>query len=222
MQGVFETIFDVAYLGTVIFLGIKMIAGSAKKTQYLLYGVMAVVLGFGDAFHLVPRAIALCTTGLDQYTYALGLGKLITSITMTAFYVLLYYVWRERYAMHDKNTYTLAVWVFALSRILLCVLPYNEWFTAKPPVSWGIYRNIPFTLLGVLLIVLWYKKIKESQDHVFRFLPLAVAISFICYIPVVLWSNSLPIIGALMIPKTCAYIWVIFIGYNAMKKELTK
>lgn len=124
--------------------------------------------------------------------------------------------------MHDKNTYTLAVWVFALSRILLCVLPYNEWFTEKPPVSWGIYRNIPFTLLGVLLIVLWYKKIKEVQDHVFRFLPLAVAISFICYIPVVLWSNSLPIIGSLMIPKTCAYIWVIFIGYNAIKKELTK
>lgn len=222
MQGVFETIFDVAYLGTVIFLGIKMIAGSAKKTQYVLYGVMAVVLGFGDAFHLVPRAIALCTTGLDQYSYALGLGKLITSITMTAFYVLLYYVWRERYAMHGKNTYTLAVWVFALSRLLLCVLPYNEWFTANPPVSWGIYRNIPFTLLGVLLIVLWYKKIKEVQDHVFRFLPLAVAISFICYIPVVLWSNSLPIIGSLMIPKTCAYIWVIFIGYNAIKKELTK
>ena len=222
MQGVFETIFDVAYLGTVIFLGIKMIAGSAKKTQYVLYGVMAVVLGFGDAFHLVPRAIALCTTGLDQYSYALGLGKLITSITMTAFYVLLYYVWRERYAMHGKNTYTLAVWVFALSRLLLCVLPYNEWFTANPPVSWGIYRNIPFTLLGVLLIVLWYKKIKEVQDHVFRFLPLAVAISFICYIPVVLWSNSLPIIGSLMIPKTCAYVWVIFIGYNAIKKELTK
>jgi hypothetical protein len=59
MQAVFETIFHVVYLSTVIFLGIKMIIGSKGKRQYLLYGVMAVTLGFGDAFHLVPRVIAL-------------------------------------------------------------------------------------------------------------------------------------------------------------------
>ena len=51
---------------------------------------MAVTLGCGDAFHLVPRAVALCTTGLETYMEALGIGKLITSVTMTAFYVLLY------------------------------------------------------------------------------------------------------------------------------------
>lgn len=51
---------------------------------------MAVTLGAGDAFHLIPRAVALCTTGLDSFTAALGIGKWITSITMTIFYVLLY------------------------------------------------------------------------------------------------------------------------------------
>ena len=38
---------------------------------------MAVVLGLGDSFHLVPRALALCTTGLQDYTFALGMGKFI-------------------------------------------------------------------------------------------------------------------------------------------------
>ncbi len=46
---------------------------------------MAVVLGAGDSFHLIPRAIALCTTGLENYTVPLGIGKFITSITMTIF-----------------------------------------------------------------------------------------------------------------------------------------
>ena len=55
---------------------------------------MAVVLGVGDSFHLIPRALALCTTGLESYTVYLGIGKLITSVTMTVFYILLYYVWR--------------------------------------------------------------------------------------------------------------------------------
>ena len=40
---------------------------------------------------------AICTTGLENFTVALGIGKWITSVTMTLFYVLLYYVWRERY-----------------------------------------------------------------------------------------------------------------------------
>ena len=30
------------------------------------------------------------------------------------------------------------------------------------------------------------------------------------------------VIGMLMIPKTCAYVWTVMIGYNAMKKELRK
>ena len=90
MQAIFETLFDIVYLVTVITLGILMIRSSRGEKQYLLYGVMAVTLGCGDAFHLVPRAIALCTTGLENYTAALGIGKLVTSVTMTLFYVLLY------------------------------------------------------------------------------------------------------------------------------------
>ncbi len=37
--------------------------------------------------------------------------------------------------------------------------------------------------------------------------------------PVVLWADVNPMIGMLMIPKTCAYVWTVLIGYNAMKAE---
>ncbi|HCL01407.1 MAG TPA: hypothetical protein DHW61_03170, partial [Lachnoclostridium phytofermentans] len=94
MQAIMETSFDVIYLITVITLGIIMIQKNQGRKQYLLFGIMAVTLGVGDSFHLVPRAVALCTTGLENYTTALGIGKFITSITMTIFYILLYYVWR--------------------------------------------------------------------------------------------------------------------------------
>ena len=84
MQAIFETLFDIVYLVTVITLGIRMIRNSRGERQYLLYGVMAVTLGCGDAFHLVPRAIALCTTGLEHYTAALGIGKLVTTGPITS------------------------------------------------------------------------------------------------------------------------------------------
>lgn len=217
MQAIFETLFDVVYLVTVVTLGISMIRGSKGERQYFLYGMMAVVLGCGDAFHLVPRAIALCTTGLEAYTATLGIGKLITSITMTIFYVLLYYVWRSRYQVQGKNAITVAVWVLAVTRIVLCLMPQNDWTSADAPLSWGIYRNIPFTILGVLIVVLFYSSAKKEQDKPFRFLWLTVVLSFACYIPVVLWADVIPAVGMLMIPKTCAYVWTVLIVYHAMK-----
>ncbi|MEA5051401.1 MAG: hypothetical protein VB021_08045 [Oscillospiraceae bacterium] len=217
MQAIFETLFDIVYLTTVIVLGVRMIRGSAGEKQYLLFGAMAVTLGCGDAFHLVPRAVALCTTGLADYTAALGIGKLVTSVTMTVFYVLLYYVWRARYRIEGKRALTGVVWALALTRILLCLMPQNGWTSAQPPLSWGIYRNIPFALLGLVVVVLFYTGAKKNADRPFRFLWLTVVISFACYLPVVLFADAVPAVGILMIPKTCAYVWTVLIGYRAMK-----
>lgn len=79
MQAIVETLFDAVCLISVITIGILMIRDSKGDTQFRLFGWMAVVLGAGDSFHLVPRAFALRTTGLENYTVPLGLGKWITS-----------------------------------------------------------------------------------------------------------------------------------------------
>ena len=219
MQAIFETLFDIVYLITVITLGVLMIRGSRGRKQYLIYGIMAVTLGCGDSFHLVPRVIALCTTGLADYTAALGIGKLVTSITMTIFYVLLYYVWRMRYEVNGKSSITAAVWLLSLTRIILCLFPQNRWTSTDAPLFWDIIRNIPFALLGILIIILFYRSAKENRDTPFKNLWLTIVLSFACYIPVVLFAGTMPAIGILMIPKTCAYVWAVIIGYNAMKTE---
>lgn len=219
MQAVIETVFDVCYLVGVVTLGIIMIKNSRGNKQYRLFGFMAVVLGLGDAFHLVPRAIALCTTGLENFTFALGMGKFITSITMTVFYILLYYVWRIRYNVKGKKGYTIAVYLASAASILLCLCPQNAWTSAQSPLSWGIYRNIPFTILGLIVIYLFYKSSREHNDVLFKNMWLTIVISFGFYLPVVLFADIVPIIGMLMIPKTLAYVWTVWIGYHAMKVE---
>ncbi|GAA6274322.1 hypothetical protein F170042I7_05080 [Blautia caecimuris] len=218
MQAFGETLFDVVYLVLVITVGIKMIRQSKGDRQYRLFGIMAVTLGCGDAFHLVPRAYALCTTGLENYTAALGIGKFITSITMTVFYILLYYVWRTRYKIEGKKEITIAVYLMAALRIILCLFPQNAWTSADAPLSWGIYRNIPFAILGLIVIVLFYRSAKEHKDRDFRWMWLTIVLSFGFYIPVVLWADTVPAVGMLMIPKTCAYVWTVMIGYHAMRK----
>ena len=219
MRAVIETVFDIFYLVTVLTVGIRMICGSKAGTQFRLFGLMAVVLGAGDSFHLVPRALALCTTGLENYAVPLGLGKWITSVTMTVFYVLLYYVWRKRYQIEGQKNVTAAVYALSAVRVVLCMMPQNRWLTNHTPLAWGILRNVRFALLGLLIIVLFYRSAKQNNDKAFRWMWLTIVLSFGFYIPVVLWADVNPLIGMLMIPKTCAYVWTVLIGYNAMKAE---
>ena len=220
MRAIMETLFDVVYLILVITIGIRMMIKGRKERQYFWFGLMAVILGSGDAFHLLPRAYALCTTGLENFTAALGIGKLITSVTMTLFYVLLYYIWRIRYCVKEQNGLTVCICLLAASRIVLCLFPQNEWTSPDAPLSWGIYRNIPFILLGLLIIFLFSKKASEANDKRFRFMWLAIILSFAFYIPVVLFAGTVPVIGMLMIPKTCAYVWIVLMGYCDMKENL--
>jgi hypothetical protein len=175
------------------------------------------VLGAGDSFHLVPRAYALWTTGLAANAAALGVGKLITSITMTVFYMLLYYVWRERYEIKGKSALTATMWSLAAVRVALCLLPQNQWLQADQPLLFGILRNIPFAIMGIMIIVLFLRT--SRNDSAFRYMPLAVALSFGFYLPVVLFSSSVPVVGILMIPKTLAYVWTVVMGYRVFKQQ---
>lgn len=219
MQTIVETIFDIGYLVFVIIIGVVMMTESKGNKLFFLFGLMAVTLGFGDAFHLIPRAWALNTVGLDNFLVPLGVGKWITSVTMTIFYVLLYHVWRERYNIHGFKWLNVLVYFLAAWRIILCMLPQNHWLSGEVTLSWDIYRNVPFALLGLCVIVLFYKSAKLHHDDLFRWMWLTIVLSFAFYIPVVFFASSVPMVGMLMIPKTCAYVWTVLIGYQAMKKE---
>lgn len=221
MQAIMEPIFEIPYLIGVVILGIMILRMAKGEKQFVLFGIMAIVLGCGDAFHLVPRMWALFTVGtttMAEHAAALGFGKLVTSITMTVFYVMLYHVWQLRYK--KKSTpLTACIYILAICRVALCLFSQNLWLSMDAPLSWGIYRNIPFAILGLIIIILYFKNAGRNQDNTFRFMWLAITLSFAFYIPVVLFADKIPIIGMLMIPKTCAYVWIVWMGFQSAKEK---
>lgn len=206
-----EAVFCAFYLIFTFVVGFRILIKSSGNKQIRLFGVMTLVLVFGDAFHLVPRIIAALNPSGD-YSFTLGIGQMITSVTMTVFYVILYFIYEMRF---DKRNTALRyiIILLALSRIVLCLLPQNDW-TGASPVIWGVYRNIPFTIIGLIMVVLFFK---EKSDKFFKWAWLAILLSFAFYIPVVLWSDISPMIGMLMLPKTCMYMWLVCMGYKQLK-----
>lgn len=216
-QAIAETIFDILYLGFALVTGFTMLLkGNSPLVKKA--GLMAALLGAGDSFHLVPRSYALWTTGLEANAAALGIGKFITSITMTIFYLILYYIWRGHYQIQGRKTLTTAMWALSALRIALCLLPQNQWLVYRQPLLFGILRNIPFAIMGIIIIIIFAQEAKRTNDSIFRFMPLAVGLSFGFYLPVVLFSGVAPIIGILMIPKTLAYVWIIVMSWKLYRQ----
>ncbi len=208
-----ESIFDICYLVFAIVSGILLLKKSKGRKYVRIFGIMTLLLGCGDALHLVPRVLNYWTDG--DYTAALGIGKLVTSITMTLFYILIEYARRDRYKITGEKGVLASVWILGIIRIALCCFPQNGWTSAEPSLLWGILRNIPFALLGILTVVLWLRSAKN--DKPLKLMWLAVTLSFLFYIPVVLFAQTMPMIGMLMLPKTCMYVWMIVMFKKAGK-----
>ena len=98
-------------------------------------------------------------------------------------------------------------------RFILLALPGNEWTLNSNNLFYGIIRNVPFALLGGIIV---YEFIK-SKKNPFDKMGIWIIVSFVCYIIVVVGSGFIPALGAFMMPKTIAYFIIIYLGYKELK-----
>ena len=202
-----EAIFNIAYLISATIIAVVLFVSANDGLVKSLASVMAFVLVIGDAFHLVPRILVVITKKEDRLRKALGIGKQITSITMTIFYLILFQVGVLVFKTEDIFWWMIIIYALAIIRIVFCLLPQNKWIERYPPLKWSVWRNIPFFMLGI--VVAWFYFINRSNIKELQAVWLAIILSFAFYLPVVLWSNKNSKIGMLMLPKTCVYVWIL-------------
>ena len=199
-----ESTFDILYLVFAVATGILLLRRRKDRAGRMM-GLAALILGLGDAFHLVPRVLNYFVEA--DFTAWLGVGKLVTSITMTVFYVLMFHIWQVLYGQGEDKRLTWTVYLFAAVRVILCLMPQNAWLTNESSVRWGILRNIPFVALGVLVVCLYWRTRQERRS--FRLVWLWITLSFLFYIPVAVGASLVPMLGMLMLPKTICYVLIL-------------
>lgn len=208
-----EIVFDFSYLLTVLLSATMLFRTAEIGSIRFLFALMAYVLGFGDAFHLIPRIYAMLDRNHRNHSVSLGIGKFVTSITMTIFYLFLWEIGLIYYGFTTSSITNIIIYGIALLRIMLCILPYNKWTDDKGSFVWGILRNIPFTALGMMVMAMFMKGALVADEHL-SFMWLAILLSFLFYLPVVVLSKRYPKIGMLMLPKSCAYVAIVLMGFS--------
>ena len=209
-----ESLFDILYLLLAILCG-SLILRRARMPVEKRMGAATLLLGCGDAFHLVPRVLNYFIAA--DFTAALGLGKLVTSLTMTVFYVYLYHIYLGVYHREGDRRVTTAVYVLAAARVVLCLFPQNGWLRNDSGALWGLLRNLPFAALGAVIAVLYFRARRERPR--FRLVWLYITLSFLFYLPVAVGAGVLPLLGMLMLPKTVCYILMILTFRQAVIKD---
>lgn len=204
--GNLEIAFDIMYLVSAFIIGIVLLMTSSSDL-HTLAGIMTIILVVGDSFHLIPRIKVIITKNEKALRTALGRGKQITSVSMTLFYLLLWQIGLQISSTTVLPFWNCLIYAMAVLRVVLCFLPANRWVDVKPPVKWGIYRNIPFFIIGIMVSILFF--LNRNVIISIHYMWLAILLSFSFYLPVVLFTNRNPKIGMLMLPKTGCYLWII-------------
>lgn len=206
-----ESTFSICYLLFDVISGILFLQNSSDNL-FLLYGIMTLLLGFGDAFHLVPRVIKNIKGDSTKVTWWMNLGLAVTSITMTVFYIILFYIWKIINGNPIISVFVpMLIWGTALARVIICLLPQNNWFKDGNK-KLSLYRNVIFAITGATEVVLFL--ISGGSYNIA--MAICIFFSFLFYIPVTLYAKEKPTIGMLMIPKTIMYIIMISLGLSIL------
>lgn len=211
-----EAIFDVCYLAFDLIASILFFAFSKGNALFILYGILTLILCGGDAFHLIPRVVRAFRGSNEKIKKQLGIGLQVSSVTMTVFYILLLYIWKNTFIeIESPAALELIIWISALIRIVICFLPQNNWCADEGNMKLSVIRNSIFAITGICVMLLYIISGNTYDLHMTR-MAAAIVVSFGCYLPVTLLSKKMPKIGLLMIPKTCAYIWMIVMGLQLL------
>lgn len=211
-----ESVFDIAYLLYDLVAAIAFFSLAAGRTVFVLYGLLALVLGAGDAFHLIPR-VQMHLFGVRDDTQArLGCGTQVASVTMTVFYVLLYLIWLQLFpGVEAPAAIGALILASAAVRVVVCLLPQNDWTSGRENLRWSLLRNVPFAVTGALVIALFAISGDAGGLRMWR-MCIAIALSFGFYLPVTFLAKRRPAVGALMMPKTLTYMWMIGMGLQLL------
>lgn len=226
LRMIVELVFNIAYLLTIWTVVGLMLArfgktAAADRPLFKRLVWMFALLALGDSGHVGFRVVAYLNGGLEANAALLGIGALSTAVTVTLFYMLLVDIWRMRFNK-KMGWFPWLLIAAGVIRLAVMAFPQNQWEALTPPYGWSLLRNGFLVVQGLGVMALILRDARKVGDKPFELIGWMIALSYLFYAPVILWSAAVPLLGMLMIPKTCAYVAAAFIALRMMGKSKSK
>lgn len=204
-----EPILCLFYLAAVLIIALWVWRQQGKGAR-LLSAALFVLLA-GEAYRLVPRIVA-AVVPRAPLPDGEGLGRIVSYLATAGFFLMLEFYREQRYG--KAETVTERRMETAIFILFGCVaaeglIRFNGWIDGDGAYFWLGVRSVLLAAMGVLTILMWMLSAKD--DSTMKHLPLAIALVFAFYIPATVLEQAIPELSILMIFRTAALLWVIWI-----------
>ncbi|WFA08466.1 hypothetical protein [Tissierella sp. Yu-01] len=218
MQKIIEPIIHILYLTYIFLMGSYFLRNALGNKLYKGFGYLAVTLGLADLCYLIPRMYALLTTGIEDNLKFIGWGRILNSIIITFLFIILYEITNKRYSRKDNVPLNKTFYFLTIMRIVLCLMPPNNWFEMIPNSIFALIRFIPLALMGVLLLLIIFIHSKMHRDVHFQIILLGVFLLLPTIEPLIYFKDSSTFIIALTILRTVTLNIIILLGFKELRK----
>ena len=204
-----EPLLIVAYIAALLIVALWVWRQKGQGAR-IAAGALFVLLA-GEAYRLIPRIVEVINprAPLPDGT---GLGRILSYMCTAGFFLVLE-LYRQQHIGRDETEKgrRLESTILILFGLIIAVgfVRFNEWIDGDTPVFWLVVRGLLLTSMGILTICLWGRTARENKG--LRHLPLAIGLFLVFYLPCTALENLVPESRILMIPRTAALIWTVWI-----------
>ena len=204
-----EPVLIVIYLAALLFVSLWIWRQQGTGAR-LLAAAMFVLLA-GEAYRLVPRIVEAIVPRAPLPDGE-GIGRIISYFATAGFFLMLEFYREQRFGKAEtQKGRRLENAVFILFGLIAAegLVRFNGWIGGNGASFWLAVRGLLLAAMGMLTVMLWMRSAKD--DSSVRHLPLAAGLVFIFYVFSTVLEPAIPELSVLMIPRTAALAWMIWI-----------
>ncbi|MFX1337878.1 MAG: hypothetical protein ACFFDK_04660 [Promethearchaeota archaeon] len=183
-----------------------------KTAKYILLAFISLMIG--DLGHVGARLVTFFSENFASNYGIFGIGVLFEMIGLILLFIFYTNAWRIHFNKPNDLIFKSLI-VVGIIGLIIFTFPQNQWNTEPISYEWLIIRNIPWLIQGMALATLIIRDARAVKDPILIRIGILILISFLFYIPVILFGSIEPMLGLLMIPGTFIYmLW----QYNSYKR----
>ncbi len=172
MQILIESLLSISFIAIILYIG-YVIYSSDFRSDYLYIAYSAFAIAISYSIYLIPRLLGMLINS-NNMKALLGYTLMFKEIIITLFLLYLLNFLCTRYSFKRK-TLNNTMYGLAALRIVLLLLPYNNWATTRS-VLFTTLSVLPFLFSGTLLVLLYRQKSIKYRDESLSFFWVVIAL----------------------------------------------